>query len=107
MNEKIHEPLCMHTPKRTPLKALTQITRFTACPLLLSACQGSALSHIGLPCGATTAPYISTPFYSHALVQWVVDHLFTKKFWISYTRRMHVDIRRRALAKAERAKRSE
>jgi 17beta-estradiol 17-dehydrogenase / very-long-chain 3-oxoacyl-CoA reductase len=63
---------------------------------------GSVLSHLNLPCGATTSPYISTPYYSHALAQWAVDTLFTKKFWMNYTHRLHKDINRRAIRKRER-----
>ena len=62
----------------------------------------SVLSHIGLKCGATGHPYVSTPYWSHAIAHWLVDHIGTEQFWISYTRRLHVDIRRRALKKQQR-----
>lgn len=45
---------------------------------------------------------MSTPYWSHALVQWLVDNVGTRGLWMEYTRRMQVDIRRRALKKRER-----
>jgi len=46
----------------------------------------SVLSHIGLQCGAVAHPYVSTPYWTHALAQWVVDHTWTKKGWMWYTK---------------------
>ena len=63
---------------------------------------GSVLSHLCQRCGATEHPYVSTPYWSHALVQWGVEHLGTRWFWMWYTKRMNVDVRRRALRKAAR-----
>lgn len=31
-------------------------------------------------------PYVSTPYPSHALVQWLVDHVGTWPFWINMTK---------------------
>jgi len=62
----------------------------------------SVLSHIGLQCGAIAHPYVTTPFWTHALAQWAVDHLWTKAGWMWYTKRMHIDIRKRALRKQKR-----
>jgi 17beta-estradiol 17-dehydrogenase / very-long-chain 3-oxoacyl-CoA reductase len=45
----------------------------------------AALSHIGLPCGAIGHPYVSTPYWSHAIIQWLVDHVGTEWFWMWYT----------------------
>ena len=45
----------------------------------------SALSHIGLQCGAVGHPYVSTPYWSHAIIQWLVDHIGTEWFWMNYT----------------------
>lgn len=45
----------------------------------------SALSHIGLQCGAVGHPYVSTPYWSHAFIQWLVDHVGTEWFWMNYT----------------------
>ncbi|ORY85366.1 hypothetical protein BCR35DRAFT_302841 [Leucosporidium creatinivorum] len=62
----------------------------------------SVLAHIGVNGGAVGQPHISTPYHGHAPVQWVVDHLFTRSWWLSYNRKLHVDIRRRAIRKRER-----
>lgn len=35
-------------------------------------------------------------------MQWVVDHLFSRSFWLDYNRKLHLDIRRRAIRKRER-----
>ncbi|GAA6063013.1 hypothetical protein JCM10212_002654 [Sporobolomyces blumeae] len=62
----------------------------------------SVLSKIGVNGGAVGQPHISTPYHGHAPVQWVVDHLFSYKFWLGYNRKLHLDIRRRAIRKRER-----
>ncbi|GAA5845780.1 hypothetical protein JCM11251_007736 [Rhodosporidiobolus azoricus] len=62
----------------------------------------SVLSKIGVQGGAVGQPHISTPYHGHAPVQWVVDHLFSNQFWLNYNRRLHLDIRRRAIRKRER-----
>ncbi|GAA5852455.1 hypothetical protein JCM5353_007370 [Sporobolomyces roseus] len=62
----------------------------------------SVLSKIGVNGGAVGQPHISTPYHGHAPVQWVVDHLFSNSFWLNYNRKLHVDIRRRAIRKRER-----
>ncbi|GAA5887603.1 hypothetical protein JCM5296_004431 [Sporobolomyces johnsonii] len=62
----------------------------------------SVLSHIGVKGGAVGQPHISTPYHGHAPVQWVVDHLFSNQFWLDYNRKLHLDIRRRAIRKRER-----
>ncbi|KAL8286926.1 hypothetical protein RQP46_003932 [Phenoliferia psychrophenolica] len=62
----------------------------------------SVLSHIGVNGGAVGKPYVSTPYHGHAPVQWVVDNLFSNRFWINYNRKLHVDIRRRVIKKRER-----
>ncbi|SGY32699.1 BQ5605_C002g01401 [Microbotryum silenes-dioicae] len=62
----------------------------------------SALSHIGVNGGAVGQPHISTPYHGHAPVQWVVDNLMTRSFWLGYNRRLHIDIRKRVLRKRER-----
>ncbi|GAA5916056.1 hypothetical protein JCM6882_008300 [Rhodosporidiobolus microsporus] len=62
----------------------------------------SVLSKIGVHGGAVGQPHISTPYHGHAPVQWVVDHLFSRQFWLNYNRKLHIDIRRRAIRKRER-----
>ncbi|GAA6001632.1 hypothetical protein JCM10207_002240 [Rhodosporidiobolus poonsookiae] len=62
----------------------------------------SALSHIGVNGGAVGQPHISTPYHGHAPIQWVVDNLFSRQFWLNYNRKLHIDIRRRVQRKKER-----
>ncbi|BGP53006.1 hypothetical protein JCM8202_004090 [Rhodotorula sphaerocarpa] len=62
----------------------------------------SVLAKIGVQGGAVGQPHISTPYSGHAPVQWVVDHLFSRSFWLDYNRKLHLDIRRRAIRKRER-----
>ncbi|KAF8837135.1 NAD(P)-binding protein [Paxillus ammoniavirescens] len=64
----------------------------------------SALSKVGLSCGAvmTDRPGTLTPFWSHALVDYLVHVVGWKAGFISYTHTLHKDIRRRALRKLER-----
>ncbi|GAA5922260.1 ketoreductase [Sporobolomyces koalae] len=62
----------------------------------------SVLSKIGVNGGAVGQPHISTPYHGHAPVQWVIDHFFTNSWWLNYNRKLHLDIRRRAIRKRER-----
>jgi 17beta-estradiol 17-dehydrogenase / very-long-chain 3-oxoacyl-CoA reductase len=41
----------------------------------------SVLSKIGLSGGSST-PYGSTPYLSQALLNWLIDNLFTTSFWV-------------------------
>lgn len=65
---------------------------------------GSVLSHLNLRCGAVSHPFVSTPYWSHALIQWLVDHVGNEWLWMKYTENLHVGIRKRALRKLEREK---
>ncbi|KAF9047393.1 3-ketoacyl-CoA reductase [Panaeolus papilionaceus] len=64
----------------------------------------SVLSKIGLPVGAAFSgrPSTSTPFWSHALLDYVMTLLGGRDVFMGYTHNLHKDIRRRALKKAER-----
>ncbi|KAG8930792.1 hypothetical protein FRC03_009791 [Tulasnella sp. 419] len=62
----------------------------------------SVLSKIGLPCGAGNIPYTSTPYWSHAAMEWILRVLNMPKYYIKYSHDLHIDIRRRALKKLER-----
>ncbi|EDR09116.1 uncharacterized protein LACBIDRAFT_192627 [Laccaria bicolor S238N-H82] len=64
----------------------------------------SVLSKIGLPCGASYSgrPNTSTPFWSHALLDYGLTLIGLQSAFISYTHGLHKDIRRRALRKMER-----
>lgn len=63
----------------------------------------SALGKIGL---GSTEPFTSTytPWWSHNVFKWVIENTVGSAgaFTVWYNRKMHVDIRRRALRKAER-----
>jgi 17beta-estradiol 17-dehydrogenase / very-long-chain 3-oxoacyl-CoA reductase len=41
----------------------------------------SVLSKIGLA-GGSSIPYGSTPYLSHALLNWLIDNLFSTGFWV-------------------------
>lgn len=63
----------------------------------------AALAKVG--CGGTQAnAYSYTPWWSHAIFQWVVENTIGAgaRFGIWYNLKMHVDIRNRALRKAAR-----
>lgn len=64
----------------------------------------AALSKIGRSGGAQTYAYTSTPFWAHAIVQWWIEHTVGvgSAFVLQQNRKMHEDIRKRALRKAER-----
>lgn len=64
----------------------------------------SVLGKIGLACGAgfSGRPDTSTPYWSHALLDWVMTVVGMPSVFIGYTHRLHEDIRRRALRKAGR-----
>lgn len=64
----------------------------------------SALSKVGLSCGAAFSdrPSTSTPFWSHALADYAMTLIGWKSLFISYTHGIHKAIRKRALKKAER-----
>ncbi|TRM69236.1 hypothetical protein BD626DRAFT_473416 [Schizophyllum amplum] len=64
----------------------------------------SVLSKIGLACGAAYSgrPNTSTPYWSHALMDYGMTLIGVKSLFIEHTHRLHVDIRKRALRKMER-----
>ncbi|KAF9183503.1 hypothetical protein BGZ51_004007 [Haplosporangium sp. Z 767] len=61
----------------------------------------SVLGQIGIAGGAST-PYTSTPFYSHAIANWLIDNALTRGFWVKQNYNIQTDIRKRALRKRER-----
>lgn len=63
----------------------------------------SALGKIGLG-GYQTAPNTYTPWWSHSVMLWLIENVpgVNSPVTIWYNKKMHVDIRRRALRKAER-----
>ncbi|KAF8971066.1 3-ketoacyl-CoA reductase [Flammula alnicola] len=64
----------------------------------------SVLSKVGLACGAAYSgrPNTSTPFWSHALLDYALTLIGAPSLFISYTHGLHKDIRKRALHKAAR-----
>ncbi|CAO3586840.1 unnamed protein product [Absidia cylindrospora] len=61
----------------------------------------SVLSKIGLPCGADI-PCSSTPYHTHGIVNWIINNVFNKTFWVNQNNAIQKDIRKRALRKRER-----
>ncbi|EAU91530.1 ketoreductase [Coprinopsis cinerea okayama7 len=64
----------------------------------------SVLSKVGLACGAAFSgrPNTSTPYWSHALLDYAMTLVGIPSLFIRYTHNLHIDIRRRALRKLER-----
>ncbi|KIY66909.1 NAD(P)-binding protein, partial [Cylindrobasidium torrendii FP15055 ss-10] len=64
----------------------------------------SVLSKIGNACGAVGSgrPQTSTPYWSHAALEYFMTLLARPTVFIKYSHNLHKDIRRRALRKAER-----
>ena len=64
----------------------------------------SVLSKIGLACGAAFSgrPDTSTPYWSHALLDYAMTLVNSPSLFISYTHGLHKDIRKRALNKLAR-----
>ncbi|PIL33937.1 hypothetical protein GSI_03645 [Ganoderma sinense ZZ0214-1] len=64
----------------------------------------SVLSKIALPGGAlwTNRPGVVTPFWSHGLLDYVMNVIGWNMAFVRYTHSLHKDIRRRALRKLER-----
>ena len=64
----------------------------------------AALGKIGRRGGSIGYPYSGSPYWSHALVAALVTGVLgpMNSLLLAFNRRMHVDIRRRALKKAER-----
>ncbi|PVF92752.1 NAD(P)-binding protein [Serendipita vermifera] len=62
----------------------------------------SVLSHIGLPCGAFAHPFVSTPYWSHSLMDYFITVANMPSLFISYTHSLHRSIRARALKKKAR-----
>lgn len=64
----------------------------------------SALGKVGRSGGAQNMAHTSTPFWSHAIMQWWIENTlgFGGKFVLGQNRSMHESIRKRALKKKER-----
>ncbi|KAK7028350.1 very-long-chain 3-oxoacyl-CoA reductase [Favolaschia claudopus] len=81
---------------------LSKIRRASAMIPTPKAYVRSVLSKIGLGCGAAYGgrPGTSTPYWSHAMLEYVMNVAGLPSVFISYTHALHKDIRRRALKKA-------
>ncbi|TFK84121.1 3-ketoacyl-CoA reductase [Polyporus arcularius HHB13444] len=64
----------------------------------------SVLSKLTLPCGAlwTNRPGLVTPYWGHALLDYIMNVIGWNMAFVRFTHRLHKDIRRRALRKMER-----
>ena len=64
----------------------------------------SVLRKVGLACGAAYSgrPNTSTPYWSHALLDYFITLVALPSLFISYSHALHKTIRKRALAKAAR-----
>ncbi|KAH8103476.1 3-ketoacyl-CoA reductase [Cristinia sonorae] len=64
----------------------------------------SVLSKVGLPCGAlwTGRPYVVTPYWSHAVIDWFMNVVGWKAQYGRFTHNLHRDILRRVKRKQER-----
>ncbi|EPS96295.1 3-ketoacyl-CoA reductase [Fomitopsis schrenkii] len=64
----------------------------------------SALNKVGLSCGAlwTGRPYVTTPYWSHAVIDYAMNLIGWKMLFIRYTHSLHRSIRKRYLKKLER-----
>jgi len=62
----------------------------------------AVLGKVGLACGAAYSgrPNTSSPYWSHALLDYIITLVGMPSLFIRYTHGLHKDIRRRALAKA-------
>ncbi|KAK5991338.1 Very-long-chain 3-oxoacyl-CoA reductase [Cladobotryum mycophilum] len=84
----------------------TAMSKIRRPSLLIPTARGfvkSALGKVGLG-GFQTAPYTYTPWWSHAFMLWVVENVagVNSPVTIWYNKKMHIDIRRRALRKQAR-----
>lgn len=69
----------------------------------------SVLSKIGLGCGAACSgrPNTSTPYWSHALLDYGIGVIGMPGLFIRYTHELHKSIRKRALRKVAREAKSD
>ena len=85
--------------------AMSKIRRSSAMVPTPKQFVGAALSKIGRSGGAQGVAATSTPYWAHALLHWVIANLTPgtmNKYVIDVNRKMHENIRKRALKKAER-----
>lgn len=64
------------------VSAMSKIRKPTLLIPLAKPYVSSVLSKIGLPCGADV-PYTSTPYHTHGIVNWIINNVFSKTFWVN------------------------
>jgi len=84
------------------VSAMSKIRKPSLSTPLPSTYVASVLRTVGNPCGAIGRPYVSTPFWSHAVADWVMGQVGWMSGYMSYTHNLHIGIRKRALKKKER-----
>ncbi|KAJ7216273.1 3-ketoacyl-CoA reductase [Mycena haematopus] len=99
---RAHNIVVEHVNTYFVVSKLSKIRRPSALIPTPKAYVRSVLDKIGLECGAAYGrrPGTSTPFWSHAMMEYVLNVVGLPAAYISYTHELHKDIRRRALKKA-------
>ncbi|KAG8877995.1 hypothetical protein FRB98_006420 [Tulasnella sp. 332] len=62
----------------------------------------SVLSKISVPCGSISTTSSSTPYWSHAIIEWFITKVDMPSYFVRFSHNLHIDIRKRALKKRER-----
>ncbi|KAI8065140.1 hypothetical protein BC940DRAFT_88244 [Gongronella butleri] len=83
------------------VSAMSKIRRPSLLIPLAKPYVASVLGKIGLSCGADV-PFTSTPYHTHGIVNWVINNVMTKTFWVNHNDNIQKSIRKRALRKRER-----
>jgi len=83
------------------VSAMSKIRKPSVSTPLPSAYVASVLKTIGNPCGASGRPYVSTPYWSHAVADWVMGQADWMSGYMSYSHNLHIAIRKRGLKKRE------
>ncbi|KAI9306314.1 hypothetical protein BJ944DRAFT_199554 [Cunninghamella echinulata] len=83
------------------VSAMSKIRKPTLLIPLAKPYVASVLSKIGLSCGADV-PFTSTPYHTHGIVNWIINNVFSKTFWVNQNDAIQKSIRKRALRKKER-----
>ncbi|KAJ7018056.1 hypothetical protein C8F04DRAFT_1214763 [Mycena alexandri] len=99
---RAHNIVVEHINTYFVVSKLSKIRRASALVPQPKAYVRAVLGKIGLACGAANGgrPGTSTPFWSHSLMEYVLNALGLPGLYIWYTHQLHKDIRRRALKKA-------
>ncbi|KAJ7152956.1 3-ketoacyl-CoA reductase [Mycena filopes] len=99
---RAHNIVVEHVNTYFVVSKLSKIRRASALIPQPKAYVRAVLNKIGLACGAAYGgrPGTSTPFWSHSLMEYVLNAVGLPSLYIWYTHRLHKDIRRRALKKA-------